>query len=202
MRTPPSGARVRRTALTATLSAVVGLVITAGMTLAGCSTSTPASSAGSADASSVVQSLGKVPIPSGPATEPTPTASPGHPQLLAIGAPVRVTVPGVAAVVAALGPDVNLPAGTPTAKSATGTITVTATVTTGTLALRATDFTSRDETGRAVPLAASGPATATATPGKPGSVRMTGTFQAGAAQVTWRFNGTVLAIWDFNVELD
>jgi hypothetical protein len=198
VQTSPGGARVRRTALTATLSAVVGLVIT----LAGCSTSTPASPAGSADASSVVQSLGKVPIPSAPATEPTPTASPGHPQLLAIGAPVHVTLPGATGVVTALGPDVTVPGGSATAKSATGTITITATVTTGTLTFHAADFTSRDETGQAIPLAASGPATVTAGAGNPGSVRVTGTFPAGAAQVTWRLNGAVLAIWDFNVELD
>ncbi|MBB5156497.1 hypothetical protein [Saccharopolyspora phatthalungensis] len=186
-------------------AALAGLGLLAAVTtaLAGC-TNAPAAAPGPTDAAGVVQQLGQVPIPTAPAAAPTPTASPGHPQLLAIGAPVRVTLPGgVSAVVTALGPDVVLPSNTTTPpQTVTGTITITATSATGALALHAADFSSRDETGQAVPLAASGPASATASGGQPATLKLTGTFRAGAAQVTWRTAGTVVAIWDFNIETD
>jgi len=190
----------RRNTLSFLVLAVVGVLVI----VAGC---TSGASAGSAteptDASGVVKQLGQVPIPTAPATDPTPTASPGHPQLLAMGAPVQVTLAAATATVNALGPDVVLPkGGAAPPRSTTGTITFTATVVSGTLTLRAADFTSRDETGQAVRLTASGPATATAKAGQTATLRLSGTFRAGAAQVTWRDGGSVLALWDFNVELD
>lgn len=199
MKPPPGGAR--RSTIPALVLAVVGVLAV----VAGCTSGASAGSAATepTDASGVVRQLGQVPIPSAPATDPTPTASPGHPQLLAMGAPVRVTLAAATATVNALGPDVVPPKGGATPpQSTTGTITFTATVTTGTLTLRASDFTSRDQTGQAVQLTASGPATATARAGQTATLRLTGTFRAGAAQVTWRAAGSVLALWDFNVELD
>lgn len=199
MKPPPGG--MRRSTVTTLVLAVVGLLAV----LAGCTSGASAGSAATepTDASGVVRQLGQVPIPTAPATEPTPSASPGHPQLLAMGAPVHVTLGDAAGTVNALGPDVVRPttSGKPP-QNATGTISITATVTTGTITLHATDFTSRDETGRAVPLSASGPATVTATAGQPATLRVTGTFQAGAAQVTWRSGGNVVALWDFNIEID
>ena len=191
---PPS----RRGTLPALVLAVVGV-----LAVAGCTSGASAGSTGPTDASGVVKQLGQVPIPTAPATDPTPTASPGHPQLLAMGAPVHVTLAAATATVNALGPDVVLPkAGVAPSQTTTGTITFTATVASCTLTLRAADFTSRDETGQPVQLTASGPATATATAGQTATLRLTGTFRAGAAQVTWRAGGSVLALWDFNVELD
>jgi hypothetical protein len=171
--------------------------------LTGCS-STPPAAAGTSEADQTIHDLGRVPIPSAPATAPTPTASPDHPQLLAIGARVHADLPGgTSAVVTALGPQVTVPItnGKPP-DHADGTITITATDTTGTLALPASAFTSRDDKGREVHLSATGPATVTASQGQPVTLKLTGTFDAGSAQITWRDHDKVIAVWDFTVELD
>lgn len=38
--------------------------------------------------------------------------------------------------------------------------------------------------------------------GSIGTVRVTGTFRSGAARLTWRVGGQVLAVWTCNIELD
>lgn len=171
--------------------------------LAACS-SGAASPPSPTDASAVIKQLGQVPIPTPPSVAPTPLASPDHPQLLAIGAPVRADLPGgVSAVVTALGPVVVLPTTGPRPPGhAQGTVTITATELTGSLTLRDGDFSSRDDVGNAVPLSPVGPTTVTATSGHPGSLQLTATFRPGSAQITWQSAGKVIAIWDFTIEVD
>jgi hypothetical protein len=170
-------------------------------TLTGCTSTTDNKTP---DASSVVQQLGQVPIPTPPPTAPTPTASPDHSQLLAIGEPVVVTLPdGVKATVTALGPDYVMPTtGSRPPDHVSGTITITARMVTGTLALHTADFSSQDDTGKDIRLAASGPADVTANVGGTATLRLAGTFSAGAAQITWRVAGKVIALWDFTIETD
>jgi len=81
-------------------------------------------------------------------------------------------------------------------------ITMTATPSAGSVHLSAVDLASRDQTGTQVTLTPVGPATVTATPGHPGTLRVAGTFQQGGAQINWQQNGHVLAIWDFTIETD
>ena len=153
-------------------------------------------------AAGVITSLGAVPIPTTPAAQPTATASVGRPTVLAMGAPVDVTLPGgKRATVTALGP-VEL---TPQSGRAhtVGVITVSFTSLRGSLTIHAADLSSRDETGTPVPLTRhGGPALATSRPGRPGELVLRGTYHSGAAQVTWRYRGQVVAIWDFTIELD
>lgn len=159
-----------------------------------------------AAASAVIASLGAVPIPSAPATDPTPTAQPGHPQLLAIGAPVTAHLAGGAtALVTALGPDQLSTAaagGGKPPKSTIGVVTITAKVTHGSITLAAADFSSRDQTGRPIVLTAKGTGSATATQQKTATIAIQGRFTSGAAQITWNNQKSVLAVWDFNIELD
>lgn len=137
-------------------------------------------------------------------SQPTPSADETHPQLLAIGAPVHVTLPHGTAVITVGGPTENLstpaPAKPPT--QVDGTITISVSVESGTVTVRAADLSSRDDHGNDIALSASGPETAKATPGNPATLSVHGVFQAGAAQVTLRQDGQVVAVWDFNIELD
>jgi len=172
------------------------------------STSAPESTASQADggAAAVISSLGAVPIPSAPAADPTPTASPAHPQLLAIGAPLTAALPGgTTALVVASGPD-QLGTAQATAsappQSTLGIITITAHVSRGSLTLHAADFTSRDQTGRPVPLSPHGVSMVTAAAGKSATLKVQGRFTSGAAQITWTHQKSVLTVWDFNIELD
>jgi len=172
------------------------------------STSAPESTASQADggAAAVISSLGAVPIPFAPAADPTPTASPAHPQLLAIGAPLTAVLSGgITALVVASGPD-QLGTAQATAsappQSTLGIITITAHVIRGSLTLHAADFTSRDQTGRAVPLSAHGVSMVTAAAGKSATLKVQGRFPSGAAQITWTHQKSVLSVWDFNIELD
>ncbi len=155
-------------------------------------------------ASSVTAKLGAVPIPTAPKADPTPVASVKHPQLLAIGAPVKVVLPGAEAVVTALGPFELTPYGkgnrAPT--STVGIITVDVVPIRGSIQVSASDFLSRDQTGSIVSLNPDGASTVTATAAHPAKVRIKGRYVSGAAQVTWRYHGHVMAIWDFNIELD
>ncbi|MEV6741053.1 hypothetical protein AB0N14_30685 [Streptomyces sp. NPDC051104] len=73
---------------------------------------------------------------------------------------------------------------------------------TAALTLHGSDFTSRDEQGKSIRLSPVGAATVTATPGHPATITLKGTFQAGAAQLTWLNAGKVIAIRDFDIELD
>jgi hypothetical protein len=79
-------------------------------------------------ASDVISSLGVVPIPSASTGALAPvTASVGHPQLVAMGAPVQVSLPGnVQALLTTSGPASDTPPGGAKPDSAVkGTITVT-----------------------------------------------------------------------------
>lgn len=153
-------------------------------------------------AADTVHSLGAVPIPSPPTAQATPLADENHLQLLAIGAPVRAVLPEASAVVAASGPTEDLPSAGPMPKRVTGTITITIDAATAPLTIAATDFTSRDERGNPVSLTARGARTVTVGPGQAATLTLTGTYGSGAAQITWRHRGKVIAVWDFNIELD
>lgn len=178
------------------------------LVLTGCSTGSGGDSpAGghTADqaAADTVRALGKVPIPSPPTAAPTPVAGEHHLQLVAMGYPVRADLPGADAVVVAGGPtEEPLPNAGKVPDRAVATFTITVTGATGPLTITAKDFTSRDERGTAVVLEPDGPATATARPGHPAKLLVTGTYHAGAAQLTWRHDDRVVALWDFNIELD
>jgi hypothetical protein len=175
----------------------VGALLTATVLVAGC---TPAPQ--SQSAADVVSSLGAVPIPTVSAGVPAPVnASIGHPQLLAMGAPVAVSLPGgMQALITTSGPteDGQLSPKAPVH----GVITVTVTPSAGSVRLSAVDLASRDESGTAVALTPVGPATVTATPGHPATLKVGGTFQQGGAQLNWQQDGHVLAIWDFTIETD
>lgn len=157
------------------------------------------------DAAAVVASLGAVPIPKPPPAEPTPVALEGHPQLLAMGAPVRVTLKnGTTAIVTALGPRTLRPytGGATLPTSTPGVITLDLRVTTGNLAVTATDLTSRDQSGHSVPLTARGAGVVQVPAGSRGTLEVMGTYRSGSAQVTWRHDGHVLGVWVFTIELD
>jgi hypothetical protein len=156
-------------------------------------------------ASDVISSLGAVPIPSASAGTPAPvTASVGHPQLVAMGAPVQVSLPGnVQALVTTSGPASDTPSGGAKPNAAvTGTITVTVRPSAGTVRLAAGDLSCRDESGAAVALTPVGPATVSVGSGQTATVTVTGSFQSGGAQINWQQDGHVIAIWDFTVEND
>ncbi len=158
-------------------------------------------------ASDVVASSGAVPIPSAEPAVPTPTATAGHPALLAIGGAVRVTFPdGQTGVVTALGPAQESTAPRTAAgggrASTRAVITLRVAMTRGTATVSAAELSSRDETGRLIPLARRGPEQIHATTGPPQQLQVAGVFDSGAAQITWRHERTVLAVWTFNIELD
>jgi hypothetical protein len=182
-------------------SIAVSGTLTAMVLLAGC-TNSPATSESASD---VVSSLGAVPIPSAAPGIPAPVnASVGHPQLLAMGAPVRVSLQdGASALIGTSGPAVDVPPGGAKPDSAvTGVITLTATPTVGTVRLTATDLQCRDQTGALVKLSPAGPTAVDATPAHPAKLTVTGTFHSGGAQINWQQNGHALAMWDFTVEID
>lgn len=153
------------------------------------------------------QDLGRVPIPTPPAVRATPTASPGHAQLVSIGDTVRVEVGGRSVLVTASGPElraavppsVSAPAA-PDRRSA-GTVTVTLRAASEPVTLCAAGLAARDELGHAIPLAADQPC-ATAAPGRAAALRLSGTFAAGHATLVWQSAGKPLVTWDFEVELD
>lgn len=163
---------------------------------AACSTSTADDSA-----RDVVQSLGAVPIPTAPATEPTPTADQQHPQLLAIGAPVEAILPTGRATITALGPEIDLPTGTTKPpEQVNGTITLRVVTESGSITVAATDLTSRDDSGNDIRLTPVGASGATGTPGTAVELKVAATFHTGAAQITLRHAGKIIALWTFNVE--
>lgn len=187
----------RRSGARATLLIIPALAGTFALT--GCS-----SGSKSQTASDVVNKLGAVPIPTAPATQITPSADETHPQLVAIGSPVSVHLPGGDAIVTALGPTEDLPTPAPATppKQVAGTITIRIAATSGSVTVNAADLSSRDDHGNDITLTPTGPAQGTATNGATTVVSVSGTFQAGAAQITWRHEGHVIAVWDFNIELD
>lgn len=173
---------------------VAGLLLVAGL-LAGCARG-PAE-----DAADTVQRLGRVPVPSAEPGPPAPVAaSLGHPQLIAMGAPVRVSLPGGEAVVTTTGPD--SPGGQRPGAPARGAIEISAAPGSGVVRLDAADFDVRDDSGAQVPLTADGPADVEATAGRPGTLRLVGTFRDGQARIAWRQGGHVVAMWVFSVEND
>lgn len=174
------------------------LVLPLAAVLAGCGGGSGGSS------SEVVNKLGAVPIPSAPSGQATPTADESHPQLVAIGSAVSVTLPTGTGVVTALGPTEDLPTPAP-AKPPTevpGTITLKVTANTGTLKLRVADLSSRDDHGDDIKLSAVGPDQATVNAGGTATLVVRGTFQEGAAQIAMQQDGHLVAMWDFNIELD
>ena len=159
------------------------------------------------DPSAVVRSLGAVPIPLPPARPRQATAAVGRPAVLAMGEPVLVSWGAGTAVVTALGPEQLAAAGTSTRaaapRSTQAVITLRVASTRGNLAVTDEELSSRDQTGRAIRLSPTGPRSARARAGGPAAtVRVSGTFADGAAQVTWRHRGHVLAVWTFTIELD
>lgn len=183
--------------------ALAAAAIIAAAALAGCSTQ----SAHSLSASEVIKSLGAVPIPSAGPAEFAPSAAAGHPAILAIGGPVRVALRGGStALVTALGPQ---QLGAPTSRPGGGppqttraVITLRVATTKGSTTLAAADLSTRDQTGHALTLTPDGPPSRTVAAGTTASINVVATFASGAAQLTWRYAGKVLAIWTFNIELD
>lgn len=180
-------------------------VLSGGLTLLSACTDQPAASRKPESAADVVSRLGKVPIPSdGPGIPAPVPASIGHPQLLAMGAPVDVTLPGgIRAVVTSSGPDERLPSGgVKPGSSVAGDVSITITPSAGTVRLIASDLSAADLTGKPIALHAVGPAEVTASPGHPATMTLGGVFPDGNARFDWRQDGHVLAIWDFTVEVD
>ncbi|MFI9722743.1 hypothetical protein ACIHFE_24315 [Streptomyces sp. NPDC052396] len=193
---------LRRRSLTACSLALAAAVLT---TVTGCGGTHKPSDRSTDDAARTVQSLGSVPIPSAPAGQATPTADEKHLQLVAVGSAVRAQLPEGTALIRASGPTENLPAPTAGGKppeQTAGTFTITLDQATAPLTVRAEDFSSRDEEGKDIALAPAGDASVTAGPGHPATLTLTGTFHAGAAQLTWRHDQKAVAVWDFNIELD
>ncbi|MEY9928138.1 hypothetical protein ABH926_002772 [Catenulispora sp. GP43] len=204
MKTPQTAAS-RRTGLLgrsgvrrlASALAAVPVVLLA----AGCSSTSGGSDQSAAD---VVNKLGAVPIPSAPKSQPTPSADESHPQLVAVGSPVALTLPSGTGVVTALGPTEDLPTPLPATMptQVAGTITLRVATKTGTMKVTAADLSSRDDHGTDIVLSPVGPAQAAATGGGTADLVVRGTFASGAAQITLREDGHVVAVWDFNIELD
>lgn len=148
--------------------------------------------------------LGTVAIPTAPASPMIPTASVGHAQLVTAGDTVLVDLPGGAQALATVsGPSLDTPtaAGAAPATQVTGQLTVTLTARRGSIPVAASAFAVRDELGHPIAVSPDRPA-ATAAPGAPATLRLTGTFTAGDATITWSTAGQPLATWDFQVELD
>lgn len=168
-------------------------------------TSSPAALSQDAQAAAVVDSLGAVPIPTAPATDPTPTATPAAPQLLAMGAPTLAVLDArTRATVTASGPDQVVttgPGGTP-ATTTPAVITVTAATSSGSVVLGVGDLVCRDDGGNVIALTPVGPVSADVPTGSTGAIRVSGVFRSGAAQLTWRPSGHTVALWDFTIELD
>ncbi|WP_037577692.1 hypothetical protein [Phaeacidiphilus oryzae] len=189
-------ARSRPRALAAAgLAALAGLALLA----TGCSASapgpagaprSPAGAAGAAGAARTERELGRVPIPTAPATPLQPTASPGRAQLVAMGVRVHVVLGALGGTITALGPE--FAAGSSMDRRA-GRVTVR---TTGPgLRVCAGEFAFHDELGRRVPVHTVGPSCGAA-------VTLAGTFDSGHTTLTWTRARLTVVTWDFEVELD
>ncbi len=177
----------------------LALVTVCVIATAGCAASISAPR--DAGALGTIERLGAVQIPPAPGPPSPLPAYPGHPQILAIGAPVAAALSGTSATVTALGPQLDLPTNSARPLDhAEATITVRASDIAGDLALRPDDFRARDDHGRDVPLRPTG---ATRDPGhRDATLRLTGAFHTGSAQLTWRPRSAPLALWTFTIELD
>jgi hypothetical protein len=174
--------------------ALAAPILAGALALAGCSSNS------SPDPST----LGRVAIPTAPASPLVPTASVGHAQLVAIGDSVLVVLPGGArALATASGPSLDTPtaAGATAAKTVTGTLTITVTAQQGSVPVQASALSVIDELGHQVAVSADRPSAA-ATAGHPATVHLRGVFFAGDTSVTWKLAGRPVATWDFQVELD
>jgi hypothetical protein len=206
-------ARARRTPLRA---GALRRALPTGLVLAGLATGlSGCAGSGSAvheqSAADVVATLGAVPIPTAGPAESTPSASAGHPAVLAMGGPVRVLLPGGTDLLAtALGP-LQAASGAPTsgphgvvgaATSTAATISLRLNASRGSVRVAADELSSRDDTGRLVPLKVVGATSAVAAPGAPAQLTLAGRYHSGSGQVTWRHAGHVLAVWTFTIELD
>jgi hypothetical protein len=145
-----------RTRLAMAGRVVTSAVIAAGvLVVTGCTAAAPAS--GSPPASS--SGLGRFPI-AAPPPPTTPSASPGHAQLVSMGDPVAVSVGNSMIVVTATGPD--LPGASQLSPGATpptrlpGTITLTAQDEHGAVVVRAADLSVTDGLGQPVSTTAKG----------------------------------------------
>lgn len=151
-------ASLRRVAAAASGAALAALLLSA------CS---GGSSGNYETAADVVARLGAVPIPYATPGPPQPVAaSSKHPQLLAMGDPVRVSLPGGAtALINTSGPTYP-PLTGPARPDAVvpGTITLTATSATGPIQLALADLRCRDDQGNLVVLTPVGPGSVTASP--------------------------------------
>lgn len=161
------------------------------------------------DPSAVVSALGAVPIPPSTVPQPTPEAAAGHPALSAAGGPIAISLGDEGrALVTVLGPEqahtgsAESVAPASPEKSTRAYLTLQVRQTKGSATIHATELTSRDETGRPVALRPKGPAVITTHAGSTSTLKLGGTFDSGAAQVTWRHHHAVLAVWTFTVELD
>jgi len=181
---------------------LVGLLVASALLLRGGCADAPVSTTSETSAQ-VVERLGAVPIPSAPAVAPAPAGAPGHPQLLAIGQAVDATLTTGRGRFTALGPNVTIPPGAtlPLAQAA-ATLTLRASPSAGRVVLDAGDLTARNDHGIDIPLRAVGPGRVDVPAGRSGDLVVGATFPAGSAQVTWRTNGAVIAVWVFTVELD
>jgi hypothetical protein len=178
--------------------AAIAVALTCATVVSACAAQ-PASTPG--DAASTIKQRGAVPIPTQTGPPPPVQASPNHPQIVAVGDPVIVTVPPGSATITALGPQIDSPPGVQLPlEHATATITVHATSISGQLPLRAGDFSVRDDHGRDVPLRVS--CDAPSDPTHSATLCLTGDFHTGNAQITWRYLTTPLALWTFTTELD
>ncbi len=153
---------------------------------------------------STTDELGRVPIPTAPASPIVPTAAPGKAQLVAMGDAVHLDLGAQQAQITATGPDlaVTAPAngGAPPTASR-GTVTVTLRVPAGSVELNAAALGVTDELGHPVPFT-SDRAAVTATPGHDAVLHLAATFAAGHSTINWSNAGKPLATWDFEVELD
>ncbi|GAB2714373.1 hypothetical protein [Kitasatospora kifunensis] len=148
--------------------------------------------------------LGRVPIPSAPATPIAVTAVPGHAQLVAMGDPVHLDLGAQQGEITATGPELAVsapsPGQAPPSQSA-GSITVTLHLSAGQQEFNAADLTATDELGHGIPLTADA-ASVSVAPGHDGVLHLSGTFAAGHSTLTWSNAGKPLTTWDFEVELD
>jgi hypothetical protein len=179
-------------------AAVAALAVVAG--LSGC-TDSAASRQSAAD---VVRSLGAVPIPSASSTVTPSTGNGRRPVLVAMGAPVLLTLPDATVRAVALGPeqDVEYRTGRPVPTSTDGTITLRFAVRRGAVTVRAADLSSRDETGAPVALRPRAHSSVTIRAGGSATLTVVGRYRSGAAQLSWSRRGRPVAIWDFTIELD
>lgn len=192
------------TPLSTTAGSLVAAFAVAGL-LAGCTGADAASPAASATATSA-PSAGHYPVATPqPRVEQTPTAAPGHYQLVAAGDPVRVQLPGADLVAVVSGPDVQLPTPAPgepiTADAAPGVLSVSLTATSGSLTVPASSFLGLDESRNPIALAPDA-ADLTVSPGHPATLLLRSTFASGHTTLTWQPQGTPLITWDFVVEID